>query len=96
VIISVGHWPVLNPSAYRQSVLPYKSKLQGGQLSIIVGVGRVLPAQAELLKQKLVSAFVSIDFFKMGQQAYLVMKAAAEGKPYSAVNETPNQVRLAK
>lgn len=96
VILSVGHWPVLNPSAYRQTLLPFGSKLQSGQLSIIVGVGRVLPAQAELLKQKLVSAFVSIDFGKMGQQAYLVMKAAAEGKPYAAVNETPNQVRLAK
>lgn len=96
VIISVGHWPVLNPSAYRQTVAPYLSKLQSGQLSIIIGVGRVLPLQAELLQDKLVSAFVSIDFKKMGQQAYQVMKAAAEGKPYAAVNETPNQVRLAK
>ena len=36
---------VLNPSAYRQTVAPYLNKLQSGQLSIIIGVGRVLPSR---------------------------------------------------
>lgn len=95
VIISVGHWPVLDAQAYRKTVQPVQQALQQKQRIVIVGVGKIHPPQAALLRDKLVHGYVSIDFPKMGKLTYQVMKAAKEGRPFAPITYTPDLSSIA-
>jgi len=90
VMISVGHWPVLDPAQYRKMVSPFRPQFASLQRIMIVGVGKLTPQQTALQQDKLVHGYVSIDFARMGRQSYQVMKAALEGRPYPPVSYTPN------
>lgn len=96
VFISVGHWPVVDAAIYRRTIQPYRKNLAAMRPLVIVGVGKIHPPQAALLEERLVHGYVSIDFPKMGQQTYLVMKAALSGKPFEPVTHTPDAVVVGK
>lgn len=96
VILSVGHWPVLDTVGYRMAVQPMQQDLIDKKKLVIVGVGKIQPEQAALMRDKLVHGYVSIDFPKMGKLTYQVMKAAAEGKPFAPVTYTPDVVVIGK
>lgn len=96
VFISVGHWPVIDASSYRETIQPYRQDIVDRKRLVIVGVGKVNPPQAALLNERLVHGYVSIDFPKMGRLTYQVMKSALEGKPVSAVTFTPDAVIAGK
>lgn len=96
VILSVGHWPVLDSAGYRKAVQAIQQDLIDKKKLVIVGVGKIQPEQAALMRDKLVHGYVSIDFPKMGKLTYHVMKAAAEGKPFAPVTYTPDVVVIGK
>lgn len=96
VILSVGHWPVLDSAGYRKAVQAMQQDLIDKKKLVIVGVGKIQPEQAALMRDKLVHGYVSIDFPKMGKLTYQVMKAAAEGKPFAPVTNTPDVVVIGK
>lgn len=96
VILSVGHWPVLDSAGYREAVQAIRQDLIDKKKLVIVGVGKIQPEQAALMRDKLVHGYVSIDFPKMGKLTYQVMKAAAEGKPFAPVTYTPDVVVIGK
>lgn len=96
VFISVGHWPVIDATAYRETIQPYQQDIVDRKRIVIVGVGKVNPPQSALLNERLVHGYVSIDFPEMGRQTYLVMKAALSGKSFEPVTHTPNTIMVGR
>ena len=96
VFISVGHWPVVDVAAYRQAVAPYQADLVAKHPVMVVGVGHIAPDYAALLQDKLVHAYVSIDFEEIGRKSYTLMRALASGKPVVPLNFTVNLIRVEK
>lgn len=81
VLVSVGHWPVLDLARYRQSLTELKKTDRDfDKRLIIIGIGKLMPAQQELLQERLVHGYVSIDFEEMGRIAYFHLKRLAQGK----------------
>lgn len=81
VFVSVGHWPVLDVNRYRQSLAELnKTDRDFDKRIIIIGIGKLMPAQQELLQEQLVHGYVSIDFDEMGRVAYFYLKRLAQGK----------------
>jgi ribose transport system substrate-binding protein len=95
VFISVGHWPVLDPAAYRKVTQPYSAALIEKRSIMIVGVGETGPQGRALLSDKLVHAYVSIDFEEIGKKSYLLMRAIVDGKSQPATTYTSNLTQFA-
>ncbi len=76
--ISTGAFTQWYDNAYRQAVAPYKTRMDSGDLSIIVA--DTLPMQMEQLKDGLSKGQVGQRPFEMGYQAMFIMKDLKEGK----------------
>lgn len=94
VFLAVGHWPLVDPAAYRKAVTPFRKAVTGHEPVIIVGVGRVTPELQALLKERLVHGLVSINFPELGRRSYQVMRALANGAPVPAISHIPNTIWL--
>jgi ribose transport system substrate-binding protein len=70
VILSLGHWPVFDAKRYTQQVMPYQENIAAAKPSVVVAIGNMQKSYEALLNQQLVTAMVSIDFFKLGQVIY--------------------------
>ncbi|MCX7279231.1 MAG: substrate-binding domain-containing protein [Burkholderiales bacterium] len=81
VFMAVGHWPVGSTDAYIKTVAPFKDDLISKRKIVIVGIGSPSPGQLDVLKSKLISGYVVIDFYEIGGMAYRALKQAVEGKP---------------
>ncbi len=79
VVISVGHWPVVDPMLYRRIASGIRDLLTSQKIKVLVGVGQLSPAYKALLDEGLVHGLVSIDFTEIGRVTYEQMKQAAGG-----------------
>lgn len=77
VFISTGAFTQWSDNAYRQAVEPYKSKLDAGEL--IVLVADTLPMQMQQLKDGLSHGQVGQRPYEMGYKAMEILQALAEG-----------------
>ena len=92
VFLSVGAWPMNDIDAFRDTVEIYNNELKTHKKIIIIGVGKILPSYKALLKDHLVHAYVSIDFFEMGRETYRNMKKAANGESIAKTTYTKNEI----
>ena len=88
VVISVGHWPVVDPMLYRRISREVRGQLTSQKIKVLVGVGQISPAYKALLDEGLVHGLVSIDFTEIGRVTYEQMKKAAAGEPVAEVTHT--------
>ena len=77
VIISAGWWPQMS-SEYREKVLPFRSEILSGKKVIICA--NVTPDQLEFNREGLCSYNIDVNFYKMGQISYNVMRAISQGE----------------
>lgn len=96
VVISVGHWPLVDLKRYREAVEPLKSGMLQANQDIIIGVGEVSAERLALLNGELLRAYASIDFTEMGREAYREMKALATGNQLRPVTYTATVVHSRK
>lgn len=95
VFVSVGHWPIVNTELYRRSVTPLKGTLlDTDKKIIIIAVGELLPEQMELLNEKLLHAYVALDFEEMGRKSYYLLKNLVIGKKIPQVIYTGTKINL--
>lgn len=80
VFISVGHWPIVNPEKYRNTMQPFIDTLKKRKTIMVFGVGKVLPEYKSLLDDELVHGLVSINFKEIGKITYNTLKDVAAGK----------------
>lgn len=92
VFLSVGSWPLINPQAYRNTLLPFQENLNKKKPLIIIGVGKVLDDYHQLRQEQLLHAMVSIDFFRIGELTYKQMLDSVHKKALKAVVYTPNTI----
>ncbi|MCT7361108.1 substrate-binding domain-containing protein [Thalassolituus pacificus] len=92
VMLSVGSWPLINPQAYRNTLLPFQEELRKKKPLMIIGVGKILPEYNQLMQEQLLHALVSIDFFRIGELTYNNMLNSINKKPLKAVVYTPNTI----
>lgn len=92
VIISVGHWPVVDAMLYRRIVRDIQEQLINHQIMLFVGVGQISPAYRALLDEGLVHGLVSIDFTEIGRVTYEQMKQAAAGQEIPRVTHTQKRL----
>lgn len=92
VFLSVGSWPLIDPQAYQNILLPFQENLRKKKPLIIIGVGKVLPEYHQLRQEQLVHSLVSIDFFRIGELTYKNMLNSINKKPLKAVIYTPNTI----
>jgi ribose transport system substrate-binding protein len=85
-------WPMNDIDAFRDTVEIYNNELKTHKKIIIIGVGKILPSYKALLKEHLVHAYVSIDFFEMGRETYRNMKKAANGESIAKTTYTKNEI----
>ncbi len=79
VLLSVGHWPVVEALRYRQAIQAFEDRLIRGDTYVIVGVGNIDPEMQRLLDDRLVHGYVGIDFRAMGQSSYQAMRDSLDG-----------------
>jgi len=96
VFLSVGHWPVVDPAVFRDVVTPFRGDLEGGKSVVIAAVGKITPEMAQLLSDRLVRGYVSVDFYETGRLAYRTMKQLVEGLPVPEKVNIPNTVRVVR
>lgn len=89
VVISVGHWPVMDVPLFRAAIEPLKAGMTERGQAIFVAMGQPDDAQLTLLRDGLVQAFASIDFMTMGREAYRQMKRLAQGGAIAPATATP-------
>lgn len=89
VVISVGHWPVLDAALFRASIAPLQADRAARSQTVLVAVGQPGNEQLALLRDGLVQAYASIDFLAMGREAYRQMKRLAQGHAIAPVTATP-------
>ncbi len=92
VILSVGHWPVIQPEKYRQAVRPYSGMLRARDCAVIAGVGKISTGIRALLDDGLVAGVVSIDFPEIGRKVYGVLDGILEGREVPAATYVPNRM----
>lgn len=92
VIISVGHWPVVDAMLYRRIVRDIQEQLINHRIMLFVGVGQISPAYRALLDEGLVHGLVSIDFTEIGRVTYEQMKQAAAGQEIPRVTHTQKRL----
>lgn len=95
VFISVGHWPVLKPGAYRNAMAPFAPDLASDRHIMICGVGKITPEIEGLLSDRLVHGLISINFFEIGVKVYQTLHALSRGRQVPARIYTPNLIRTA-
>lgn len=88
MIISVGHWPVVDVALFRHISRDVKPLLQQEKMRLIVGVGRLSDEYKALVYEGLVHGLVSIDFKEIGRVTYQQLKQAAAGEPVPLVTHT--------
>lgn len=96
VFISVGHWPVSDPAAFRRTIAPFHPAIVAQKPVVIIAVGRITPDYAALFDEHLVHGFVSINFEEIGKRSYALMKAVAGGQAVPAVSYIPSLIQSAK
>lgn len=93
VFVSVGHWPVLEPDRYRQGLAELKrADRDFDKRAIIIGIGKLMPAQQQLLQERLVYGYVSIEFEEMGRIAYFYLKRLVKGKGIPRLTYTKHSI----
>ena len=95
VFITVGHWPILDPEAYREAVNAYQTDIINERIIMIGGVGKLTPERQALLDDHLLHGIVSINFPEMGRQTYEVMKSVVNGEKVPYYQYTPLTVVMA-
>jgi len=90
ILVSVGHWPVVNPALFR-SALTRSLKAHPDKL-IFVGVGTPQPEQLALLKDRLIAGMIAIDFKQMGRASYTTMRKIVDGKPFDPIVHLPPRI----
>ena len=96
VFISVGQWPLVNPAYYRKVTAPFRESLIMKKQIVVVGVGKILPVHRQLVDEGLVHGLVSIDFNKIGQLGYQLMRDATEGKPLAPMTYISNTTLIGR
>ncbi len=95
VFISVGAWPLIDPDRYRTALDPeVKEALEQNKRLVIIGTGALQPGQWKLLRDKLVHAYVTLDFTEMGRIAYRNLKALAGGEAVPPATYTKSKTYL--
>nr|WP_321400497.1 substrate-binding domain-containing protein [uncultured Desulfobacter sp.] len=94
VFISVGHWPILKPEAYREAVAPFLEDIRAGRHLMIVGVGKITPELQNLMNDRLIHGFISIDFFKIGREVYHTLQALSRHETVAPRIIIPNIVKI--
>lgn len=90
-IISLGHWPLVDPAAYRKAMARYEQRLVGNETIIVVAAGHLSPDQTALLKDQLVHGAVGIDFTEMGRLCFQYMHALAGRRSVAAPGYLPTR-----
>lgn len=90
VFISVGHWPILDVTAYRTIRARYHSPKVNTH--IFIGVGEINASVMQLLDDGQVDGFVKIDFHEIGKACYQTMRALVNGKPIQPTTFVPNEI----
>jgi ribose transport system substrate-binding protein len=94
VFISVGHWPILDPEAYRDAVAPFVRDIRAGRHIMIIGVGKITPVLQDLMNDRLVHGFISIDFFRIGREVYHTLHALTLNEAVAPRTVIPNIVKI--
>lgn len=88
MIISVGHWPVVDVALFRHISRDVRTLLQKEEMRLIVGVGRVSQDYKALVYEGLVHGLVSIDFKEVGRVTYQHLKSVAAGEDIPFITHT--------
>lgn len=96
IIISVGHWPIVEPSLYKGKMTPYMDQLISGETKVIVATSPVVLANNHLLDERLIHGYVSISFYKIGEAVYNKMKKIAQGSPIEPTTYIDSETAIAK
>ncbi|WP_158228865.1 substrate-binding domain-containing protein [Chitinimonas sp. BJB300] len=83
VMISVGHWPVVDEAAYRAMMTSALANLKKKPI-IIVAVGAISPEKKMLMDDKLIHGYVSLNFDQMGRLSYQNLRKLANGEKIPA------------
>jgi len=81
VVISTGHWPVIDAQRYRRTVEAEADLLKRRKTLMIAGIGAASPEILSLTRDGLLHGYVSIDFEAMGRESYTVLRALSDRKP---------------
>ena len=92
MLISVGHWPIINADLYRKTTYPYRHDLKTRKTHVVVATGKVQSSYTDLLSDQLIHGLVSIDFKEIGRMTYLRMRQAHKGEPIPKVTYTQNYI----
>ncbi|WP_020410187.1 substrate-binding domain-containing protein [Hahella ganghwensis] len=93
VFISVGAWPVSNPTLYQDVMSPARQLfLEAKGKIVVVGIGTPEAAHEALLEKQYVHAYVAIDFREMGRLTYENLKKLSEGEEIPEWTWTNNRV----
>jgi ribose transport system substrate-binding protein len=86
-LVSVGHWPVVDPAAYELMMAPLMPTLHGQ--SVFVCVGEPTGPLMNLLNKRWLTGMVSMDFKEMGRQVYQALKRLTAGETVGEYVPTP-------
>lgn len=92
LLISTGHWPVIDIARYQQEVQPYKERLTSGKTKMLVTIGENDGIDL-LLDQRLIHGYVKLDFYNIGRQSYRLMRTLAENQPTPESLYIPNYLK---
>ncbi len=96
ILISVGHWPIVDSSMYKERVKPYENQLVSGKTKLIVATSPVVLSSNHLLEEKLIHGYVSISFYKIGEAVYNKMKKISQGFPVEPAVYIDSETVIAK
>ncbi|MDC0609634.1 substrate-binding domain-containing protein [Vibrio sp.] len=94
LVISVGHWPVVEEGLYRQTVEPYKNLLTTGKVKMLVTTSTIVTTKDALLDENLIHGYVYVDFSEIGKETYSVLRKVANGESVEPYYYVPNGERL--
>ncbi|MGQ5523260.1 substrate-binding domain-containing protein [Chitinimonas sp. PSY-7] len=80
VLIAVGHWPIVDESAFRTMMVSATADPKTGKPIVIVAVGAISPEKRALIDDQLVQGYVSLNFDQMGRLAYQNLNKLANGE----------------
>jgi ribose transport system substrate-binding protein len=96
VFLSVGHWPVVDSAAYRETVEPYREDLVSKRRIIIVCTGALRDELKSLLSDGLVHGYVVVNFDEIGRLTYLRTRELMDGKRVEAITYSANITLIGK
>lgn len=96
VFVSVGHWPVIDPEAYRKAMFPYYEDIVSRKILMVFGVGKITPELRDLVDEGLIHGLVSINFNEIGRKTYEIMRDMADGRPVPEKTYIPNTMITVK